>query len=299
MKKWVLALFFISVAIFYFTGCSRPAATVNGKKIDKATFESHLKEKMQDHKMQNASPDIKKLRDAVIHELISERLILDEAEKQGIKVSDDELNAQIDAMKKSMGEEALSKALKDKGLTMDSLKKRTREKIVMARFVDSIVKEETVSDEEISDFYKNSPKPFMKPVRILMKMIEISSEADAKAVAAEMQEKKIDFDAMAKKLDEQKRAVVSDYGWVNPDFFSPEIATAARDMQPGQHGGPYKGQKNYFFIKIKDREKESIAKFDDVKNEISAQLLDQKRQTAVAHWIAEKKKTAKIEINIK
>ncbi len=299
MKKGILALFFASVAVFYFTGCSRPPATVNGKKIDKATFELHLKEKMQDHKMQNASPDINKLKNAVIQELISERLILDEAEKQGIKATDEEIGAQIDSMKKAMGEEAFSKALNDKGLTIDSLKKRTREKMILARFVDIIVKDETVDDDEISEHYKSSSKPFMKPARVLMKMIEISSEADARSVAAEMQEKKISFDELAKKLDEQKKAVVSDYGWVNPDFFSPELAKAAREMKPGEHGGPYKGQKNYFFIRVKEREKESVASFQDVKDEIGTMLLEQKRQAAVAHWIAEKKKTAKIEINIK
>jgi parvulin-like peptidyl-prolyl isomerase len=131
-----------------------------------------------------------------------------------------------------------------------------------------------------------------------MKMIELKSEEEATSIADEMKSKKTDFEDIAKKLSDEKKAVVSDYGWVNPDLFSPSISQAIKDLNPGEYGGPYKGQKSFFLIKIKDREKESVAKFDEVKENIRKFLLEQKRQSSITHLIAQKKKTAKIEINI-
>jgi parvulin-like peptidyl-prolyl isomerase len=294
----IIIIAFFAVNLLFAAGCSRPVATVDGKKIDRKTFDIHLKEKIQKHKQQNVTPDVDKLRDAVIQELISEKLILEAAYAKGIQVSDKDVNQQIEIMRKSTTEDAFDKALKEKGLTLDDLRERTREKMVMSNFIKSLVKDDDVTEEEISEYYKNSQKPFIKPGRVYMKMIELNSEEEATSIADEMKSKKADFEDIAKNLSDEKKAVVSDYGWVNPDLFSPSISQAIKDLNPGEYGGPYKGQKSFFLIKIKDREKESVAKFDEVKENIRKFLLEQKRQSTITHLIAQKKKTAKIEINI-
>ena len=296
MKNRIFVTVFIIACLFYNIGCSRPVATVNGKKIDRATFDLHLKEKIEGHKEQNVTPDMKKLKDAVVQELIAERLIIEEAEAKGIKVSDDELNREIDAIKKNMGEDAFNKTLKERGLSPERFRSRTREKMIMQRFVGGLATDDSISEETLREYYKNSPTPFIKQAKVLMKMIEISSEESARAIINEMKTKKTDFDEMAKRLADEKKAIVSEYGWVTPSFFSPAISQAVKNLSVGQYGGPYKGLKNYFLIKIKDREKEGIAKFDEVKDNIKSTLLEQKRQAAISHLLAEKRKTAKIEI---
>lgn len=299
MKTKIFVIAFFIVSLFYIGGCSKPVATVNDKKIDRKTFDMHLKEKIQEHKQRNVKPNIERLKEAVIQELIAEQLILEAAETEGIKVSEEELNQQIEAMRNNRGEDAFNKALKDKGITLNTFKERTREKMIMSRFINRLVGEDDITEEEITEYYKNSPRPFIKSGRVLMKLIEITTEDAAQAVVKEMKKDKIDFDDMAKKLADENRAIVSGYGWVNPDFFSPSIADAVKNLKIGTYGGPYKGQKSYFLIRIKEREKESIAKFDEVKENIKNILLGQKRQAALAHLVARKKRLAKIEINIK
>ena len=296
MKFKIVSALVLTAGLLITAGCSKPAATVNGKKIDKATLDLHLKEKVQEHKMQNVAIDKEKLREAVLQELIGEKLVLEEAATQGIKVSDEEVNKEIDAIKKSIGDEQFSKALKEKEITLDALKKRTKEKMVMSKFIEGLVKEDAVTADEIQDYYKDSQKPFIKPSRVFMSMIEFDTEAEARAVVEDMKKNKIEFDAMAKKLSNERKTAVMDYGWVSPDFFSPAMSNAIKNLKDGQYGGPYKGQKGYYLIRIKEREPESIAKFDEVKDSIKNMLLSQKRQAALAHWIEQKKKVSKIEI---
>ena len=106
------------------------------------------------------------------------------------------------------------------------------------------------------------------------------------------------FDAVADDLTKEKKAFSTDYGWVNPAVFSPAISLAIQGLDVGTYGGPYKGKNSFFLIRVKEREKEAIAPFEEVKSDIKTLLLQQKRQAALAHWVADKKKIAKIEINI-
>ncbi len=287
------------ISIFYITGCSRPVAEVNGKKIDRSALDLHFREKAQELALQNIPVDKEKLKQAVLQELIGEKLILDEAASRGIKISDEEVSKEIDAIKMSVGEEQFNKTLKLKELTLDAFRNRTREKMIMNKFIENLVGDDSVSEDEIREFYMNSQKAFIRPSRVFMSMIEFDTEAAARTAAADMKINKIDFDVMAKKISSERKTAVMDYGWVSPDFFSPSLANAINNIKEGNYGGPYKGQKGYYLIKVKEREREGIAKYEEVRDNIRNALLSQKRQAAVALWITEKKKASKIEVFLK
>jgi parvulin-like peptidyl-prolyl isomerase len=114
MRIRIFCLILLAAGMLITTGCSKPVATVNGKKIDKATLDLHVKEKVQEHKMQNVTSDNVKLREAVLQQLIGEKLMLEEAAPQGIRVSDEEANKEIDAIKNKLGAEQFNKTLKEK-----------------------------------------------------------------------------------------------------------------------------------------------------------------------------------------
>jgi foldase protein PrsA len=300
MKKRLFVCFVAVLGFLYVSGCSRPAAVVNGKKIDMKTFDILLKEKVQEHKDQKIVFDMKQMKNAVIQELIAEKLMLEEAEKRGIKISDEDVNTEMDLMKKNVGEDAFYNALKEKGVSYDDFSKRTKEKMAILRFSSGLVNEDSITEEEIESFYKNSPVPFIKPKRVLMRIIEFSTEEAANAVVNEMKNRKIDFDAMAKKLENDDRALTAtEYGWVNPELFSSGIAQAVRELKPGQSGGPYKGKQGFFLVKVNAKESEGVAKIDDVRHEIKKTLFEQKKNAAIAQWVEQHKKESKIQINIK
>lgn len=300
MKSRILVCFLAVFGLFCIFGCTRPAAVVDGKKIDMKIFDILLKEKMQEHKAQNIIPDMKQMKNAVIQELIAEKLMLEEAEKLGIKISDDDLNMRIDMMKKDAGEDTFYNALREKGVSYDDFRERTKEKMAILRFTSGLVNEDSITEEEIGSFYKNSPVPFIKPKRVLMRIIEFATEESANAIVKEMKDKRIDFDVMVKNLENDSRALTAtEYGWVNPELFSSAIAQAARDLKPGQSGGPYKGKKSFFLVKVKEKEKEGAAKIDEVRNDIKRILLEQKKKAAIAQWVEQRKKESKIQINIR
>jgi len=292
-----LAAVFMIVGILLISACSKPAATVNGKKISKETLEMHLKERVEEHKRQNITIDSKKLRESVIQELVSERIALDEAAARGITASDADVNREIDAIKQRFGEETFQKSLKEKGMTVDSFRQRIKEKIVLVRFIDTFA-ENDITEKEIADYYKSSPKPFIKPARVNMKIVEFQSEDAAIATAEDLKKTKTDFDQYADKLSKENRANVTDYGWVSPEFFSPSMAEAIKSLKDGQHGGPYRGQKGFFLVRVKERQPEGISSYEEVKDMIRKQLLQQRRSEAYMKWLGQKRSASKIEISL-
>ncbi len=285
------------IGILLMGACAKPAATVNGKEISRETLELHMKERMEDHKQRKVTIDEKKLRAAIIQELISERLTLDEAAARGITVSDEEVNAEIASIQQRMGEEAYRKSLKEKGISADAFRARIREKFVMTKFIEGFAGDDAVTEQQMSEYYRNSPKPFVMPARVNMKVAEFQTE-DAAGAAAEDIRRGADFDHYAKKLSDEKKAVVSDYGWVSPEVFSPEMAAAIKGLKEGQSGGPYKGQKGFYLVRVKERKDESIAPYAEVKGMIKSTLLQQTRYAMYMQWLEQKRSISKIVINI-
>lgn len=280
-------------------GCAKPAATVDGKGITREKIDLHMKDRLKEHKLQNAAVDEKKMREAILQELIGEQLALNEAALKGISVADAEVDKELEQIRKKMGEEQYQKALKDKGFTADTYRSRLKERITLTRFMESFAKPDDISEQELMDVYKNSQKPFLKPAQVNMKIVEFQTEAAASAAAAELKKTKADFDEYAKKLDAEKKASVTDYGWASPDFFSPSMASSIKMLKEGQQGGPYKGKTGFYLVRVKGIQNESIAPFDEVKDSIRASLLQQKRGEAYMQWLAQKRKSAKIVINLK
>jgi parvulin-like peptidyl-prolyl isomerase len=105
------------------------------------------------------------------------------------------------------------------------------------------------------------------------------------------------FDNAALKIANERRAVVSAYGWTKPGVFKNEIASAMDNLKIGTHGGPYQTKDGYYIVRVKDRKKETVKSLKEASNDIKALLRARKQRATVAHWIAEKKKTALIIIN--
>jgi len=299
MRRSAGIVFMLIVAVVILTACSRSVATVNGKKISREAFTAHLRERMHEQKQQNIAADEHGMKDTIVQELVNERLALDEAAVRNIAVSEDDVDREIDSVKKRVGEEQFMKSLRERKISYDMFRQRTRNRLVHTKFIESFVKDNEVSEAETEDYYRSSQTPFIRPARVLMRIAEFISENDARTAAVELKKSKEDFDTYMKKLSGAGKAVVSDYGWVTPDFFSPAVATALKSLREGQHGGPYKGQRGAFLARIQERKPEGVSSYEEMKGTIKNILLQQKRSELYLQWLEQKRGASKIVITMK
>lgn len=285
------------VVVLLFAGCAQgPVAEVNGEKITRLEYKQTLRNKMAEHGDRGANVDEKTLSGAVIEELISRKLLAQEAKQRNVTVSDKEVNDEAERVRSLVGKEEFAKELKKNALTIKSFKENIRMGMLMDRLSAAIVPEDSISESELKSYYANSPHPFLNPEKVEVRFIQTTTEGEANDILREMKEKKTGFDQMAKSLADNKNVVTSEYGWTQTSFYSPTIGQAINSLKEGGYGGPYKGKDGYFLISLRKKQPAGVKSFEEAKAEIRRILLETKRQDMLAHVIGEKRKNADVKI---
>jgi foldase protein PrsA len=292
----LFAVLFIVLAVFVL-GCQRkPIAVVDGEPITEEMLKRQINHRVMEHKAQGVTVEPKALRHIAIEQLVTERLLLQGARENDIEVSDAEIDARVQEVKARRGEEAFKKDLADGKMTLAEFKAGLRERLMLDKFIASLAPGGSITEEDIVTYYKESPTPFLRPEEVNIRLIQVHHEEQAESIAKEIEKEK-DFDKVADKLIEKKSAVVIGYGWAMPDVFGNAIADAMRNTETGTYSGPHKGADGYYLFKISEKRLEGVKSLDEARAEIRAMLLQQARQSASMHWVAERKKFAAISIN--
>lgn len=134
------------------------AASVNGAIISQEELQTQMAQQQASLAALGAgnTPDETVLREQALNALISEELLLQAASEAGITVTDEEVNAQIEATRAQFpDEEAFNTALESEGFTEESLREQVQEQLTIQKYINSEIDLDaiTVTDEEIQSLY--------------------------------------------------------------------------------------------------------------------------------------------------
>ncbi len=122
--RFVLLTLLVGVALLG-TGCAKRAAVVNGETISQAELDARLQARAGAQ---------------VLEDLINEKLILQEAEKQKIKVTDKDINGKLAELKEGFpSEQEFEKNLKDNNMTLAEAKQQIRIQLSMAKLLEKTI----------------------------------------------------------------------------------------------------------------------------------------------------------------
>ncbi|MGD1075203.1 MAG: peptidyl-prolyl cis-trans isomerase [Thermodesulfovibrionales bacterium] len=288
----------VSVLLLIFaTGCAKDAITVDNQGISKELFNYVVRERIQAHKAMNLTVDEKALRKSVSDELIAEALLVEEAKAKNISVSEDELQKTLATIRGNKSEKDFKDEIKKSGISYDLFVKKLKNRLLVSKLMNTVVKDDSITPPMIEEFYKNSQVPLLKPEKDFVRIIEFGDEATAKE-AMEKLTKGEDFDALANDLVKSGKASATDYGWLEPQTLSKEISEAMRIAKLNTVYGPLKGNEGYYMFRIKDRQNSGVLSLEEATPQIKNILLNQMRQAIASQIIQNRKKTAQIKINV-
>lgn len=185
MKKTILILFsVISISIHSAIEIlDRVAVIVDDGLIMQSQINSDLDEMVQRYEEQNISkPDIKVLRNQVIESLIIEELQLQLAERYGIRVSDEELNATITriAANNNLSLEEFIIYLQNEGESYEDFREDVKKQITIQRIQRGRVGSEIdITEKEFEAFLKTDESLIQLEPELLVRQILISKYEDA------------------------------------------------------------------------------------------------------------------------
>lgn len=248
-----------------------------------------------------------------LEQLISAELLYQAAGKLEIKDLDKQIDAKLAQGKARFKDELeFKKAIKDLEMDEKDLREYTRRDLLISRFVDTtFVSKTVVSEAEIRAFYDKNQEKFkqdetVKASHILIG-VDSKASADDKNKAREKAEKLrkelvagADFATLAKgnsTCPSSKQG--GDLGFFGKGQMVPPFEKAAFALKPGEISDVVETTFGYHIIKLTERKPASTTDFKDVKTKIEEFLKGQKVNEAVQKYLADARKTAKIEILLK
>jgi peptidyl-prolyl cis-trans isomerase SurA len=290
----------------------RIAATVNDDVITSVDVDREYAQLLKETERIPASEKTS-LKSEALNRLIDKKLVDQKIRELDIKVSDEEVKAAIDDVKKQNNiptQDALVKALASQGLTYDQYKSQLKEQIERARLMGQEVRAKIqVSEKEVREYYDKNPGKFggedqFRARQIFFRIkkhpdtVEMAKvEEKAREVVKEARSGK-DFAALAKKYSDDPNAAKDggDLGTFKRSDMLPEIADTVAAMKPGEVSDPVLSPSGMHIIKLEERTKTSAKPFDEVKADIEDLLYKQKADQRFAQWVKELRAAAAIEV---
>lgn len=141
---------------------ARIIATVNGDMISQLEFDKALRSaivtQQLDKKDATYAANMEKMKQDVLTALINEKILLQEAKKQNITVSDKQLEQEITNLiaKTGLDQKKFEHELIKENVTLKDFQKKTRSNIVRQELINrNVYRRIIVKDQEILDYYKN------------------------------------------------------------------------------------------------------------------------------------------------
>ncbi|MCA1039249.1 SurA N-terminal domain-containing protein [Bacillus infantis] len=135
-------------------------AVVNDDKILGKDFNGMLQNAQMSYQMSGQDPTTKEaseqIKQQTIDSLVGQSLIMQEAAEKGYKASEEEVQGQLDEIKKQYegDDKKFAAALKDAGLTEEELKGQISDSIVSNKYIDKEIKADAATEEEVKAYYE-------------------------------------------------------------------------------------------------------------------------------------------------
>lgn len=250
---------------------------------------------------------LEEVREAIIKQLIEDRLILSEAKKQNITVEEKEIDARINEIRNKVGgDKELDSMLHQQNLTVNELRARYKEKLMIRKLIDHKVGAKIIiTPLEVKNYYNENKERFLSPEEIQLRQILIKikpgqggqeeSLRRAREIIKRINEG-CDFGGLAKEYSEgpsvEEGGVM---GYVKRGDLMPQIEDIVFNLRDGESTGIIQSTLGYHIFKVEQRKLRRIKELPEVRQDIEEYLYRDKADKRLRGWIDSLAKSAYIE----
>jgi peptidyl-prolyl cis-trans isomerase SurA len=269
---------------------------------------AETREKMQDGEAR------KVLRGRLLENLIENRIQLQQAEREKVVVEDSEVAENIaDVMKKLKvtDEKQFDQVMKSQGLTLEAVKKRMREQLMVQRVIRrKVALRISVTEQEIDKYLSENREKLETGLTFSARHILfqpdpakgeegwLESRKRAEEVYGYLLEGQ-DFAELAKKYSDDPSA--KDGGSLGPlkkGELAPDIEEAILRLTPGETSTPFRSQVGYHIFRLDSRETLTGEALAQVRGQVREILYRQKYDVRLKEWLAEIRERAIIDVRL-
>jgi parvulin-like peptidyl-prolyl isomerase len=229
----------------------------------------------------------------LLDRLIEDRLILQEAKREGIQVDENRVKARIEEIKKEYRTDTeFQRALAGQGLAQADIESKVREQLLMYGIVETKIKSKiVVKPAQVTEFYEKNRDEFKIPEQCDFSFIKVGDEDLAKQICNNLKEG-LDFTEVA-----QKHSLTTDnlLAYKGGEL-KKDIEEVLFNLKPGEISAPVKIEGSFYIFKLNNIIAPLQKNLSEVQDKIYALLLENKMQEAMAGWLDELRKKSYIKI---
>ena len=235
----------------------------------------------------------------ILSQLIDYELLYQQAQTEKVKISNDEIDLEIDGIKDNFSSpEEFNEALKANNITIVQLKEDIKRQLMINSILEETRNQISISDEELLEYYNENKDSFLEPEQVHARHILVETEEEANNLLLQLKEGLTDFAELAKEKSIGPSAPNGgDLGFFARGQMVKEFEDAAFSLEPSEISGVVQTQFGYHIIKCEERKEEYSPTFEEAKERISNTLIYQRENESIAALISKLKEEAVIVYN--
>ena len=233
-------------------------ATVAGEVITEADVNAFIQNMPKEQQMYASNPQF---RQQIVDQLINYRLFSKYAEEMKM----------------------------DETAEFEAALNNARKEILASMAISETVKAVEVTEEEMKSFYEENSNYFEKGATVSAKHILVKEEEKCQEILEEIIAGKVFEEAAQQYSTCPSGQKGGDLGEFGKGQMVKEFEEAAFAAEIGQVVGPVKTQFGYHLIKVEEKNEATVTPFEEVKEQIRRNLMQQKQNKAYADKAAELK----------
>lgn len=291
------------------------AAVINGVEISEGRIADDFAVAIQDPQLAELfeGPDADANRIEAYRQLLSQliqrQMLLQEAQRRGITVPDEEVQTQLDATVQGQGgADAFADILNEAGVSLDYVETRIIEETITEQVVGAIAGEVELTESEIREAYEANKETYTEQLHLAHILVcgdfdpsagrcnATESDLQTAQDVAERAREGEDFADLARQFTVDPSGVDNggDLGWSGRGQFVPDFEEAAFALESeGDISDPVETEFGHHVIKLLEKgrpEEEALA-------EVEQNLLGPAREQAIQAWLRQALQDAEIRIN--
>ncbi len=227
------------------------------------------------------------------------------AEENGITVSENRVDQEIETIKdqiveqaRAQGmnvgrEEAFQQALEQAGITEEQLREQLREQLPVQKVQERVVGDVEASQEEVERFYEeNKELQFTTPEQRCARHILFNKDEKEKAEEVKGQlQNGADFAELAKEFSQDPGSAENggDLGCLGKRETVPNFEEAIFKAEEGEIVGPVETEFGYHVIEVTDIRRKSTQPLSEVETQIREQLSTDQQAEEFSAWVQKQK----------
>jgi len=253
--------------------------------------------------------------------LVQDKILHQEARKNGIVVTPAEIDAKAAEDEKSTRARIgptgrFEEALKQRGWSLASYRTYMHHaaelQLMQQKLAKKLGDKVQVSDKELQDLYEKSKFQFVQPAEVKIAQIMINftglddasqnkTKADATALIEKVKAPGADFAALAKlySQDTDTKDKGGELPWMKFSPYGQLFDQVVMAAPVGLIDQPVRSYKGYHIVKVLDKHPQRAKPFEEVKADLRKRLLDQRQAQQYREYMQKAESAAKTEVKLR